>query len=120
MAERKSGSAPQGEVKTSEETPKNSEGAAEEAASGSPVEKANKAAAEASDERIKVLEEVGKVYLDSGIADDTPITAGADTLREEAAKVVEDGVKTDDEDRVIGVDGINPVSNENPDPRAVR
>lgn len=29
-------------------------------------------------------------------------------------------VKTDDEDRIIGLDGENPVSNENPDPRVVR
>lgn len=51
--------------------------------------------------------------------DDTPEDSEADRVAKAAAEIGDD-IKTDDSGRIIGVDGENPVSNVNPDPRTVR
>lgn len=83
------------------------------------VQAANEAAEKATAEHIEALEKLGEVARANHV-EDTLVTAGAETFAEEAKKMAEGELKTDDDGFVLGVDGKTRVSNENPDPRCVR
>lgn len=82
---------------------------------GSPVDLANKAAIKDAAERIDAQEKAAAAYTVS----DSPIVAGAQAFADAAKKAAE-SPKFNENGDLIGVDGKSAVSNENPDPAAVR
>lgn len=84
-------------------------------AKASPVEAANKAAIKSSAERIEAQEKSAA----AAVVSDGPVVAGAQAFLEAAQKMAENP-KYNDEGQEIGVDGVSPVSNENPSAAAVR